>query len=75
LALARLINEGIGTKPDPVKAWALATLASERGEKDADALVKEIGLKFDEKQRAAAVKELEDIKSGKSAPPKEEKKK
>jgi TPR repeat protein len=66
-ALARLINEGIGTKADPVKAWALATLAGERGEKDAEALAKEIGLKFDEKQRAAAVKELEDIKSGKAA--------
>lgn len=65
LALARLIYEGIGTKPDPVKAWALATLASERGEKEADKLVKEIAVKLDEKQRAAAVKELEDIKSGK----------
>ena len=75
LALARLINEGIGTKADPMKAWALATLAGERGEKDGEALAKEIGLKFDEKQRAAAVKELEDIKSGKNtskdgAPPK-----
>jgi TPR repeat protein len=67
LALARLVNEGIGTKPDPVKAWALATLADERGEKEADKLVKEIAVKLDEKQRAAAVKELEDIKSGKAA--------
>jgi TPR repeat protein len=67
LALARLINEGIGTKADPVKAWALATLAAERGEKEADALVKEIAVKLDEKQRAEALKELEDIKSGKSA--------
>ena len=65
LALARLINEGVGTKPDPIKAWALATLAAERGEKDADALVKEIAAKLDEKQRAEAAKELEDIKSGK----------
>lgn len=67
LALARLIFEGVGTKADPVKAWALASLAVERGEKDADALVKEIGLKLDEKQRAEAVKELENIKSGKAA--------
>lgn len=67
LALARLINEGIGTKPDPVKAWALATLAVERGEKEADKLVKEIAVKLDEKQRAEAVKQLEDIKSGKAA--------
>lgn len=72
LALARLLNEGIGTKPDPVKAWALAKLASERGEKEADALVKEIAVKLDEKQRAEAVKELENIKSGKAAPKKEE---
>jgi uncharacterized protein len=72
LALARLLNEGIGTKPDPVKAWALATLASERGEKEADALVKEIAVKLDEKQRAEAVKELENIKSGKAAPKKED---
>ena len=70
LALARLIYEGVGTKPDPVKAWALATLASERGEKEADKLVTEIAVKLDEKQRAAAVKELETIKSGK-APDKE----
>lgn len=67
LALARLIFEGVGTKADPVKAWALASLAVERGEKDADALVKEIGLKLDEKQRVEAVKELENIKSGKAA--------
>lgn len=66
LALARLIYEGIGTKSDPVKAWALATLASERGEKEADALVKEIAVKLDEKQRAEALKELENIKSGKN---------
>jgi uncharacterized protein len=67
LALARLVSEGIGTKADPVKAWALATLAGERGEKEGEALAKELGLKFDEKQRSAAVKELEDIKSGKAA--------
>lgn len=67
LALARLIYEGVGTKPDPIKAWALATLAAERGEKDADALVKEISAKLDDKQRADAAKELENIKSGKPA--------
>ncbi len=65
LALARLINEGIGTKADPAKAWALATLAGERGEKEGEDLAKEIGLTFDEKQRAGAVKELDNIKSGK----------
>jgi hypothetical protein len=67
-----LLNEGIGTKPDPIKAWALATLASERGEKEADALVKDIAVKLDEKQRTEAVKELENIKSGKPAPKQED---
>jgi TPR repeat protein len=67
LALARLVNDGIGTKSDPVKAWALATLAVERGDKEADKLVKEINGKLDDKQRAEAVKELENIKSGKPA--------
>ena len=67
LAVARLLNEGIGTKADPVKAWALATLAKERGEKDAEKLATEINSKLDEKDRVAAAKELEDIKSGKAA--------
>jgi TPR repeat protein len=65
-ALARLINEGVGTKADPVKAWALATLAVERGEKDADKLATEIHGKLDEKQRTDATKQLEDFKAGKT---------
>jgi uncharacterized protein len=68
LALARLLNEGIGTKPDPVKAWALATLAKERGEKDAEKLATEIATKLDDKQLADAKKQLEEIKSGKTPP-------
>ncbi len=67
LALARLLNEGIGTKANPEKAWALATLASERGVEDGKKLATEIASKFDEKQRVAAQKELDDIKSGKAA--------
>jgi TPR repeat protein len=70
LALARLVNEGIGTKPDPVKAWALATLAQERGEEDANKLVASITEKLDDKQKAAAKQELADIKSNKPAAPK-----
>jgi TPR repeat protein len=66
LALARLVYQGVGTKSDSVKAWALATLAVERGQKEADALVTEIATKLDEKQRVAALKELETIKSGKA---------
>jgi uncharacterized protein len=69
LALARMINEGIGTKPDPVKALALATLAEERGAEDAAKMATEIAARLDDKQKAAAKKELEDIKSGKAAEP------
>lgn len=72
LALARLVYQGVGTKSDPVKGWALASLAAELDVEDADALVKEISLKLDEKQRVAALKELEDMKSGKSADKNEE---
>jgi len=68
LALARLLNEGVGTKADPVKAWALATLADERGEDTAKKMVAEIAAKLDDKQKAEAKKQLEDIKSGKAAP-------
>ncbi|MES2437901.1 MAG: tetratricopeptide repeat protein [Verrucomicrobiota bacterium] len=64
LALARLLNEGIGTKADPVKAWALATLAEERGEEDAKKLLEAI--KLDDKQKAEARKQLEEMKSGKA---------
>ncbi len=69
LALARLLATGTGTKADPVKAWALATLAKERGEKDADKIVTEIEAKLDAKQKTEAKKQLEDIKSGKTAEP------
>jgi TPR repeat protein len=74
LALARILNEGTGIKADPVKAWALATLAAERGEKDAETLAKEINAKLDDKQKAEGVKELENIKSGKPAKKDEAKK-
>lgn len=67
LALARLLNEGIGTKADPVKAWALATIADERGEADAKKMIVAIESLFDEKQKAAAKKELAEMKSDKPA--------
>lgn len=63
LALARLINEGIGTKADPAKAWALATLADERGEKQGSQLAREIAAKLDDAQQKAAKEELEKLKS------------
>ena len=62
-----MVHDGVGTKADPVKAWALATLAGERGEKEAEKLATEINGKLTEAQRAEAAKELENIKSGKSA--------
>ena len=61
--MARLISEGIGTKADLVKAWALASLAQERGDKDAQKMVDEISSKLDDAQKAAAKKELADMKS------------
>ncbi len=70
LALARLFSEGVGTAPDAIKGWALATLAAERGEKDADKMASEIAAKFSEKQRVEALKELANMKSGKSDQPK-----
>lgn len=63
LALARLINEGIGTKADPAKAWALATLADERGEKQGTQLAREIAAKMDEAQQSAAREELQKLKA------------
>ena len=65
LALARLIYQGTGTKPDPIKAWALASLAKERKAEDADKLLTEISSKLDDKQITEARKQLEDMKSGK----------
>ncbi len=67
LALARLISEGVGTKADPVKGWALATLAQERGEEAAKKLADDIAAKLNDAQKAEAKKQLEDIKSGKNS--------
>ncbi len=70
LALARLLDSGTGTVPDHVKAWALASLAAERKAEGADELVKEITAKLTDKEKIEAKKQLEDIKSGKTADPK-----
>ncbi len=66
LALARLLFEGSGTKADPIKAWCFATLAQERGEEAAKAVVEQITATLDEKQKLEAKKQLEDMKSGKA---------
>lgn len=65
LALARLVNEGVGTKADPAKAWALASLAEERGAENAKKLLDSITL--DEPQKADAKQQLADMKSGKTS--------
>lgn len=64
LALARLLSGVDGMKPDLVKAWALATLAVERGEAEASKLAGVIVDKLDDKQRAAAYNELSIMKYG-----------
>ncbi|MEY5020434.1 MAG: hypothetical protein RLZ22_1522, partial [Verrucomicrobiota bacterium] len=68
LALARIVNEGLGIKADPPKAWAIAKMAAERGEKEASKLADEIAKKFDAKQFEQANKELMTIKSDKPMP-------
>lgn len=70
LALARLLNEGTGTKADPVKALALAILAQERGEEAAQKMIDVISAKLDDRQKAEAKKQLEEMKSAKNAAPK-----
>jgi hypothetical protein len=70
LALARLVNEGVGTKADPVKAWAYAMLAAERGVKDAAKFASDINERFDAQQRESAKLELQSIKSNKPSPAK-----
>jgi TPR repeat protein len=72
LALARLYAKGVGTAADLPKAWALATLAAERGEDSAKKFASELIEKLDEKQRAEGIKALEAIKSGKPTGPKPE---
>lgn len=69
LALARMHRDGTGTDADPVKAWALASLAEERGAEEAAEMVKSIGSKLSETQRVSAAKMLADIKSGKAPAP------
>ncbi len=65
LALARLYSKGTGVAVDLPKAWALATLAAERGEESAKKFASDLTEKLDETQRAKGLKDLETIKSGK----------
>jgi len=74
LALARMHRDGIGTEKDPVKAWALATLAEERGAEEAAEILKSIATALTEQQRVAAVKYLNDLKSGQAEPTESKKK-
>lgn len=65
LALSRFVENGLGTKADGPKAWALASLAAERGAKEAEDVVKRLNEKLDRSQLDQGKKELENIKSGK----------
>jgi uncharacterized protein len=67
LALARILNEGIGAKADPVKAFALAMLAAERGEEAAQKMVMDLTTQLDDSQEADAKKQLGEMKSTKPA--------
>lgn len=66
-AIARMFGQGIGTTPDPVKAWAFATVAGERGVEDGKKYAEEIDTSFSDAKRGEAKKFLEDLKSGKAA--------
>lgn len=68
LSLARLVNSGSGTKADPAKALALATLAEERGEKSAAALIATLNAKLDDAQKAEAKKYLAEMKAPAAKP-------
>lgn len=69
LALARMVAGGIATKADPAKAWALATLAGERGQEEGGKLAKELEEKLTPEQKEEGKKALEEIRSGKKAEP------
>jgi TPR repeat protein len=69
LALARLLSQNSGIQPNLVKAWALATLASERGETTAAKLADDISAKLSVQQMVDAKRELATIKSGKPTAP------
>jgi TPR repeat protein len=72
-ALAQLIYRGGGKEEDLIKAWVLAKLALEGGEKTAEALVDEIHAKLTTAQRKEAQEQLAKAKSG-NAPDAGEKK-
>jgi len=67
--LARLHASGQGTDQNLPKAWALASLAIERGDNEAKTLLGDLTTKLDEKQLAAAKKELEELKKPASDKP------
>lgn len=66
-AIARMFGQGVGTTPDPVKAWAFSTVAGERGVEEGKKYASELDKNFTESQRGEAKKFLEDLKSGKAA--------
>jgi TPR repeat protein len=68
--LARLHASGQGTDQNLPKAWALASLAIERGDAEAKTLLGDLTSKLSDDQMAAARKELEELKKPAAETPK-----
>lgn len=69
-ALGRFHAEGRGTKQDLTRAWALFSLAHERGDTDAEAFKKQVEALLNEEQLQAAGKTFDEYKKA-FAPQKE----
>jgi TPR repeat protein len=67
--LARLHASGQGTNQDLPKAWALASLAIERGDTEVKTLLGDLTSKLSDEQMAKAKKELEELKKPASEKP------
>ncbi len=62
-ALARIFYDGTGTKPDPVKAWAMASMAKELGNTEAEELIKLISSDLKSQQMKEAKEEFLKMKA------------
>lgn len=62
-ALARMFYDGTGIKPDPVKAWAMSSLAKELGNTEAEALIALIATDLDNEQLKEAKEQFEKMKA------------
>lgn len=60
--IAWMASEGLGTKANPVHAWAYASLAIERGERSADELLRKLDMSLDTVGKAKALRVLDELK-------------